>query len=233
MGSNENPIVEMELTAEVGDNIHDICFIECLHADTHLFFTMPAGRSLRDVLSHQRQAMTETKKHTIFCKILKILSYLRDKCICWQDRKPKNLVVLPDHDDKHLMDNLVAVDLGMAVRMPSDGTLLSADGCFGTCVCMAPEIRHQEPHCDGPSVDLWAAMVILHELHVEPKIFLFSHVSSVETMFGLALQVIDSKEIQNHSQFKNYTDEINLHQNGLLPSLVRLFAQYFCRNWRD
>jgi serine/threonine protein kinase len=160
---------EMYYVQTYGDNENFIKPIECLQDDDHIYQVTPAGLPFARNVYAQWQTLTDDLKMHFFYQMLKILLYSQMCGIHLRDIKPDNFVVLNGG-----LGPLVAIDLGMCVRMPRDAQgriqpIIPQDGAFGTPHYMAPEISHQEAFYDGTAADLWAVLMIFLELHLGPQ----------------------------------------------------------------
>jgi serine/threonine protein kinase len=168
----ENPYREMVFLHELGDNSHVLRPVEFLQTATHLFMITPTGRPLTTEIKPQAP-LSHVRVHEIFCQILSILLYFEMNNIHHHDLKPDNLLFI--HDDNG-QEVLVAIDFGMAMRIPVNQatqrrSLIAFRNSYGTDAYMDPvvfrtplPIPNPLPGYDGAGMDLWAAALILYTL---------------------------------------------------------------------
>jgi serine/threonine protein kinase len=160
---------EMYYLHTFGDNAFFISPVERLQDDNHFYQVTPAGRPFAEIVYLQWHTLTGDQRMQYFRQMLKIVQHARMCGFVIRDVKPDNFVVLNDGRGP-----LVAIDLGMCVRMPRDTqgrvqSIMPRDGGFGTLKYQAPEILHQEPFYDGTMADLWGVVLIFLELHLGPQ----------------------------------------------------------------
>jgi serine/threonine protein kinase len=172
----ENPYREMVFMRELGDNSHVLRPVEFLKTATHIFMITPMGRPLTEEIPLDepfRDPVWHLRVHELFKQILSILLYLLENGIHHHDLKPENLLFV--HDDNG-QEVLVAIDFGMAMRIPVNQathrrSLIAFRNIYGTESYMDPvvfrtplPIANPLPGYDGVGMDLWAAALILYTL---------------------------------------------------------------------
>ena len=188
------------------NDTHILTPIDILLDDHHLYSVMPyceGGRLLDRIEGKNR--FSEAEARYWMRQILKGLACLKEAGVSHKDLSPENLLV---HEG-----NIFIIDLGMSLRVPfvndhtNERSLIVPQGVCGKWYYLSPEVCVNEQPFDGPTVDLWAAGVILYMMLTgeppweEPKMEdpNFRHISAggnlmqilTERRAGLSLDAMD------------------------------------------
>eukprot|EP00985_Skeletonema_marinoi_P005685 scaffold2468_cov133-Skeletonema_marinoi.AAC.7 len=139
---------------------HILVALDILSDDQYLYTVMPyceGGRLLDRIEGKNRFAEPEARYW--MHQILEGLACLKEAGVSHKDLSPENLLVKDG--------NVYIIDMGMSLRIPfvndrtNERSLIAPQGVCGKWYYLSPEVCVNEQPFDGPTVDLWAAGVIL------------------------------------------------------------------------
>mmetsp|Transcript_22798 Transcript_22798/g.35724 ORF Transcript_22798/g.35724 Transcript_22798/m.35724 type:complete len:560 (-) Transcript_22798:146-1825(-) len=139
---------------------HILVALDILSDDQYLYTITPyceGGRLLDRIEDKNR--FSEAEARFWFRQILEGLACLKEAGVSHKDLSPENLLVKDG--------NVFIIDMGMSLRIPfvndrtSERSLIFPQGVCGKWYYLSPEVCVNEQPFDGPTVDLWAAGVIL------------------------------------------------------------------------
>ena len=188
------------------NDTHILLALDILADDQHLYNIMPyceGGRLLDRIESKNR--FSESEARHWMRQILTGLACLKEAGVSHKDVSPENLLL---RDGK-----IFIIDMGMSLRVPfvndrtNERSLILPQGVCGKWYYLSPEVCANEQPFDGPTVDLWAAGVILFMMLTgeppwsEPKMTdaNFRHISAggnlmrilTERRAGLSMDAMD------------------------------------------
>lgn len=147
-------------TIDASTKSHVLVALDILTDDKYLYTVTPfceGGRLLDRIESKNR--FSEAEARYWFRQILEGLASLKEAGVTHKDISPENLLV---------KDGVVyIIDMGMSLRIPfandrtNERSLIHPQGVCGKFYYLSPEVCVNEQPFDGPTVDLWAAGVIL------------------------------------------------------------------------
>ena len=139
---------------------HILVALDILSDDQHLYTVTPfceGGRLLDRIEGKNR--FSEVEARYWMRQILEGLACLKEAGVSHKDISPENLLVKDG--------NVFIIDMGMSLRIPfvndrtNERSLIAPQGVCGKWYYISPEVCVNEQPFDGPTVDLWAAGVIL------------------------------------------------------------------------
>jgi serine/threonine protein kinase len=139
---------------------HVLMALDVLSDDQHLYTVTPfceGGRLLDRIEGKNR--FSEAEARFWMRQILDGLACLKEAGVSHKDLSPENLLVKDG--------NVFIIDMGMSLRIPflndrtNERSLIVPQGVCGKWYYLSPEVCVNEQPFDGPTVDLWAAGVIL------------------------------------------------------------------------
>jgi len=145
-------------TIDASTRSHVLVALDILTDDQYLYTVTPyceGGRLLDRIEGKNR--FSEAEARYWFRQILEGLACLKEAGVSHKDLSPENLLVKDG--------TVFIIDMGMSLRIPlmNDRTrsLIHPQGVCGKWYYLSPEVCVNEQPFDGPTVDLWAAAVIL------------------------------------------------------------------------
>jgi serine/threonine protein kinase len=151
---------DADRTIEASKWSHVLMALDVLSDDQHLYTVTPfcdGGRLLDRIEGKNR--FSEAEARFWFRQILEGLACLKEAGVSHKDLSPENLLVKDG--------NMFIIDMGMSLRIPylndrtNERSLIVPQGVCGKWYYLSPEVCVNEQPFDGPTVDLWAAGVIL------------------------------------------------------------------------
>ena len=154
---------------------HILVPLDVLSDDQFIYSVTPycEGGRLLDRIEHKHR-FSEAEARFWMRQVLEGLACLKEAGVSHKDLSPENLLVKDG--------NVFIIDWGMSLRIPfvndrtNERSLISPQGVCGKWYYLSPEVCVNELPFDGPTVDLWAAGVILFMMLVgeppweEPKL---------------------------------------------------------------
>eukprot|EP00931_Biecheleriopsis_adriatica_P004201 TRINITY_DN105905_c0_g1_i1.p1 TRINITY_DN105905_c0_g1~~TRINITY_DN105905_c0_g1_i1.p1 ORF type:complete len:509 (-),score=131.73 TRINITY_DN105905_c0_g1_i1:207-1700(-) len=148
---------------------HIVKLLEVFTKERHLFLVMDCivGGELFQALSNPRIAITEGCISNVGCQLLQALDHLHGHNIVHRDVKAENILLLDD-PAKTRRWHIKLVDFGLAMRMEQSASFMfkmcQQEAPFEQLICgtayyCAPEVWFNDY---APSVDVWAAGVVLY-----------------------------------------------------------------------
>jgi serine/threonine protein kinase len=246
----EDPLKEAAALLHVGSyHRHILGCIEVLQDDEYLYTVMRycAGGDLHSCIqggpdnkNQKHKEPSENQARIWFRQLLEALFHLQKKGVCHRDISLENLLL----DENN---NLVLVDLGLALRVPyvdssnyggvcdvSEGycrcLIRNQQGPRGNLSYLAPELVEPKDEFDGFAVDLWSAGIVLFLLLVGRAPFRWAHATDdlyCEINKGKLRDILRSMNPQIND------DACDLLQNLLWrnPRKRMSLSQVMCHPW--